>query len=830
MKTCPSLLARYDLGRTRPAVTPVVLPGGEGQVGLCIVAGALHCYDTSGQRLWACHPPGLNFTAIAASGDLDQDGAVEVALQAGRPADPYGAAVLVALDDGRVLWRYDVEPMSYCWYLHVGDYLPESHAQEIVVLMMGYPPDKRNGYITLFAFTEAGATQQWRYDFDQYTCYPSFLQSDLDGDGLEELVVETHSRMWFLDARTGQLEHFVKWDVSPANVRSYGLVEFVDLDHDGDEDFLCIANFAQHHEVLLNNHGRMERAWAHGWPESVTTGKVVSTWPQPPYVDLDGDGRCEIVVSMFNSENDAAWLIRAYDALTGTLKYRMPGMIAVAAADLDGDGKAELLADASDDPTQTTSSGARLLEVGDGRLEVVWRDDAAAAVRRGPAAYRGPAPGSVRFDELVIARNGAQYALHFDGGVTCRPWSPPVPEAPDFSAVPAVKGPAYPELLAADLTGDARNEIVLYQEPTATVLEYADDGIKPVGTYTSTCLPVIADLNGDAKAELVLSSVRPEAAPVVEALTPALDDKVLWRSQLPPPGRTGLPQQRKAYLRAGLFHGSDSSRYLTGKPTPDIYFLAGTPLVRSVMLDGLTGDVLWERGEAPGLSRYCAPTVNLAAVHDYDGDGAEDLVFTNPDYYCIASGPTGELLLGPLFPPHIFSQPSQGLYTYPAILTHGKGDPIVCLVAGHYFQGVMSIHAESRWYAVPVAGESRCAREGFLQLEDGAWLMGFGRQNGRFACVNIADGSVRWELPLEASSSDVAACDIDGDGRAEFVFGTSHGKLYAVGDADGTPRVPWTMPHHTGLGAPMLADVNADGASEIIVTSADGYVNILGSR
>ena len=47
--------------------------------------------------------------------------------------------------------------------------------------------------------------------------------ADLDGDGVKEMVVETHSRMWILDAPTGAVKQFYKWDVSPANVRSYGL-------------------------------------------------------------------------------------------------------------------------------------------------------------------------------------------------------------------------------------------------------------------------------------------------------------------------------------------------------------------------------------------------------------------------------------------------------------------------------------------------------------------------------------------------------------------------------------------------------------------------------
>jgi len=90
------------------------------------------------------------------------------------------------------------------------------------------------------------------------------------------------------------------------------------------------------------------------------------------------------------------------------------------------------------------------------------------------------------------------------------------------------------------------------------------------------------------------------------------------------------------------------------------------------------------------------------------------LVFTCPDYYCVASGPTGEALVGPAFPPKIFNQPSQGLYTLPAVLPEKQGEPTVCLVDGHYFVAAMSAQAVAKWYHLPVVGEARAGAEGFF--------------------------------------------------------------------------------------------------------------------
>ncbi|HWB53671.1 MAG TPA: hypothetical protein VG722_05740, partial [Tepidisphaeraceae bacterium] len=249
--------------------------------------------------------------------------------------------------------------------------------------------------------------------------------------------------------------------------------------------------------------------------------------------------------------------------------------------------------------------------------------------------------------------------------------------------------------------------------------------------------------------------------------------------------------------------------------------------------------------------RYWGPSMNLASVCDFNGDGKDDLVFTNPDEYCIADGPTGNPLLGPLNQQKIFNQPSLGLYTMPVILgnvgwampttkrssanTMGNAhptEPIVCLIGGHYFQAALTLHAKPMWYKLPICGQARCANEGFINIgtnDKPQWLMGFGRQNGKFACINVSDGSLRWEFDTGGSCSDVVGCDIDGDGRQEFIFGTSHGMIYAVGDDNGKPRIVWKLDTHVEESNPILADVTGDGKPEVIFAGSDGRIRVFGN-
>ena len=621
--------------------------------------------------------------------------------------------------------------------------------------------------------------------------------------------------MWLLDSDTGGVKDFVGWDVSPGNVRSYGLVEFVDLNGDTREDFLCIANFSQHHEVLLNQDGKLTQAWHYGWGESVTTGKVKSNWPAPPYgdVDGDGDGDMEVVVSMFNSEEEQGWLVRIYDAVTGELAYRIPGYTAIRmVSGLDKPGL-YILANKSGDPNLSVLEGAALFAVTEGEVHTLWESDDFIV---GGADLEVTAKGTGEKKVLIEQVNGSWSIA------SPKPVTPPSPASPKRSPIPVPMniGTAMPELLAADCHPAPGLELIAYRNSAATLLSLDAGTLKELTVHSSSCVPAIADLDGDGLKEIITLEVGPDQLPQLIAHKAGQDESFLWSVEIPATERSGLPQPRQAYIRTG---------YFTGESTLDLYVWVGTPVVRSMVIRGKDGSVVWEKGEMEA-ERYYGPSVNHASVWDYDGDGTEDLIFTNPDYYCVASGKDGELLLGPLHPPKIFNQPSQGLYTLPTLLKQQEGAPLVCLSSGHYFQGVMEIDTTAKWYKLPVTGENRCAMEGFLPHTDGSWRMGVPRQNGTLGCVSVADGTVLWDYDLGGAGSDVISLDVDGNGSNEFVVGTSHGELIAIRNGKNKPKLLWKKSLGGSVNKPIAADLNGDRTSELVVVTGDGFIQVLGNK
>jgi len=57
-----------------------------------------------------------------------------------------------------------------------------------------------------------------------------------------------------------------------------------------------------------------------------------------------------------------------------------------------------------------------------------------------------------------------------------------------------------------------------------------------------------------------------------------------------------------------------------------------------------------------------------------------------------------------------------------------------------------------------------------------------------------------------------------------LLFGGDDGKLHALGERDGQPRLLWSLSLGRRVGEPILADIDGDGRPEILVPPKTGTV------
>jgi hypothetical protein len=66
------------------------------------------------------------------------------------------------------------------------------------------------------------------------------------------------------------------------------------------------------------------------------------------------------------------------------------------------------------------------------------------------------------------------------------------------------------------------------------------------------------------------------------------------------------------------------------------------------------------------------------------------------------------------------------------------------------------------------------------------------------------------------------ATDLNGDGRMGLLFGGADGKLHALGERAGKPRLLWSIPVGRRVGEPILATIDDRGTPAILATAEDG--------
>ena len=169
------------------------------------------------------------------------------------------------------------------------------------------------------------------------------IVGDFDGDGRLEVAVEPWYNMQVYDLLTGQMKTSAQFTPQGAESgRGYGWSGAVDLNGDGTRELIALGTFQNFIAVMGWQNGQLVKLWDHLIEASVEARRTVHVSGAFPVQDIDGDGKYEIVTSIYNESGDGQWHVVARDGMTGAVVLDEPGRFLLGMTDINGDGAADL--------------------------------------------------------------------------------------------------------------------------------------------------------------------------------------------------------------------------------------------------------------------------------------------------------------------------------------------------------------------------------------------------------------------------------------------------------------------------------------------------------
>lgn len=498
---------------------------------------------------------------------------------------------------------------------------------------------------------------------------------------------------------------------------------------------LCIAL------VLLLGQAVSPGAWggAPRGPQSAFSAPVLkwqrggcySSWCEtgwyssPAVADLDGDGKPEVIA--------ASYSIFVLDGATGALEHSIdpPGgrqWPSLVVADLEGDGDLEIV----------TAHGEGYLHVFDHNLNLVWsRQPTPGNELRSLATYDLDGNGDL---EIIVASTRSEnqwYVYEHNGAVRAGSWPQ---HSPDSDTNGYTAGCFNENVAAGDLDGDGRGEIVGPND-THYLAAFEDNGAQ---IRAST----IYGTNPDATAKF-------------------------W-------SQVGVHLSHAVDLR-GYAHCGTEHRPNFAHSAPIIMDINGDGVLEAIVV----GNV-YNCGTSPYTDLYEMPYILKGDRTRWSGNGFDWTAIPVPD---------------------VNARPLSEDYN---LIENNQPNPVAADLDGDGFLEILHSSYDGRVHAYWLD-----------KSEHGAWP---------YSVYKPAEGYFRF-------ASEPVVADLDNNGKAEVIFaswpqkGTNQtGKLHILDDL-GNPLYEVALPVAFGganwngaLAAPTLANIDADTDLEVVLNTAHSGV------
>jgi outer membrane protein assembly factor BamB len=656
--------------------------------------------------------------------------------------------------------------------------------------------------------------QVWQSEPIPLLYSPNLIVGDFDRDGRLDLAITPWYDLWLMDVATGKLKARTRFTPPGAESgRAYGYLGAFDLNKDGRDEFIILADFENHMEVIGWRGSELTVLWNRLVERGIGNKKTVFRPGAEPIQDVDGDGQLEIIVTMFNAGGDNRWHVLVLDGMTGATKLDLPDQYLTGARDVDGDGTAELfcarapgalvpspsdltvfgfkngklttrwqtqdadfqthvLPEMPPNVTNGTSTGGltilaesvapnkspvfftrRTLDAVAGTTELTaWRAASGSGMIRQIASWKGPHLEAVTTPGLMLR---AQVVADSTGAV--RGWGGSL--RPVFSRRTGIPTSTP---VVAKLTGSsspavvvqgAGERVIAFHPPGRQRWSLPGRAMRTGGESAGGV--VLADVQGDGTLEVITATRGPGGCARLAAISP--EGKLVWTRDFgrfpgsPPPHNIG----GLTYWFAGRF---------TDVRRDDVLVSLRRSTMHSdetYLLDGRTGEPIWHQTEGSRATGRHVRALggSWIAVYDHDGDGLDDAVIFYPDGAFVFQGSTSKTLLDRNTNKGVFPS-TWAFYAVPLVADFlGSGQRQMLYGASAYMLALLDHQGDPLWQDGPASGTPAILPglgdadgDGRPELLSPGHRRAPASREQEFRCYDAASGAVKWKLPLPGSA------------------------------------------------------------------------------
>jgi uncharacterized protein (TIGR03437 family) len=224
----------------------------------------------------------------------------------------------------------------------IGNFIQGSSSYQEVTFDGCYPnPGACYGH--LYQWQNEGWVEQWRTPAIANLDVPQTIVGDFDGKGRLEVAAQPLEQVNVYDLLTGNF--ISSGQTTPSNIltgRGYGWLGAYDLDGSGPQEIINLGTYENYLAVMGWQNGQLVKLWDHTIEVVHYSANTIHSPIAYPVQDIDGDGKLDIVTSIYNESGDSQWHVVARDGMTGMVLLDLPGKYLVGLQDVNGDGAAEL--------------------------------------------------------------------------------------------------------------------------------------------------------------------------------------------------------------------------------------------------------------------------------------------------------------------------------------------------------------------------------------------------------------------------------------------------------------------------------------------------------